>query len=73
MTEVQQEPLRPRISAEEVERRRRAVQAAAHSSDMEGVRRDPRTDDVFEAFVRGDIDMPDMIPMIKKALGLPVK
>jgi hypothetical protein len=60
-----------KISLKEMERRRRAVEKAAHSSAMEGTRRDPRTDHIFEAFIRGEIDLPDVIPSIKNALGLP--
>ncbi|MBD2745958.1 hypothetical protein IC232_04515 [Microvirga sp. BT688] len=69
MTDTQPSAPRPKITPEEMERRRRAVEHAAHDSAMEGVRRDPRTDHVFDAFVRGDIEISDMIPMIKKALG----
>lgn len=69
MTDTKPSAPRPKITPEEMERRRRAVEHAAHDSAMEGVRRDPRTDHVFDAFVRGDIEISDMIPMIKKALG----
>jgi flagellar biosynthesis component FlhA len=69
MTDAQPSAPRPKITHEEMERRRRAVEKAAHSSAMEGARRDPRTDHIFDAFVRGDIEISDMIPMIKKALG----
>ncbi len=37
---------------------------------MSGAKRDPRTDPIFDAFVRGEIELSDMIPMIKKALGV---
>jgi hypothetical protein len=70
MTEADSAGSSPRISAEEMEKRRRVVEAAAHSSLMSGAKRDPRTDLIFEAFVRGEIELSDMIPMIKEALGV---
>jgi hypothetical protein len=73
MIDAQPPTAHPKISAEETERRRRAVDKAAYSSAMEGARHDPRTDHIFDAFVRGEIELRDMIPMIKRALGPPLE
>jgi hypothetical protein len=32
---------------------------------MAGIERDPTTDPIFEAFIRGDIDMTDILPAIR--------
>ena len=71
MTAVARKSSTPKISPEEMERRRRAIQKAAHSSAMEGAKRDPRADPIFESFINGEIEMSDVVPMLKQALGLP--
>ncbi|UVF20550.1 antitoxin VbhA family protein [Microvirga terrae] len=50
---------------EEVERRRKFVEAAHHNNLMAGIERDPTTDPIFEAFIRGDIDITDILPAIR--------
>jgi hypothetical protein len=55
----------PPIPPEEVERRRRIVEAAHHNNLMAGIERDLTTDPIFEAFIRGDIDMKDILPAIR--------
>jgi hypothetical protein len=54
-------PTRP----EEVERRRKIVEAAHHNNLMAGIERDPTTDPIFEAFISGDIDITDILPAIR--------
>jgi hypothetical protein len=56
---------RAKISAAEVERRRDIVRQADANSRLEGVYRDPATDEIFDAYVRGDISATDMIPLLK--------
>ena len=53
-----------RISDAEMEKRRRLVNNADHSNAMEGLKRDPATDHIFEAFIRGDIDADDIDTML---------
>ena len=53
-----------RISDAEMEQRRRLVNSADHSNAMEGLKRDPATDHIFEAFIRGDIDADDIDTML---------
>jgi hypothetical protein len=55
----------PPTPPEEVERRRRIVEAANHNNLMAGIERDPTTDPIYEAFIRGDIDITDILPAIR--------
>jgi hypothetical protein len=61
---------KPRLSAEEMTRRREAVSRADAHNRIEGIYRDPETDAIFEAFVRGDIEAAEIIPRLKAQLGL---
>ncbi|MET3600695.1 antitoxin VbhA family protein [Martelella mangrovi] len=53
-----------RISDAEMEKRRQIVKSADHSNAMEGLKRDPATDHIFEAFIRGDIEAGDIDSML---------
>jgi hypothetical protein len=64
MDEVATKP-RAKISAEEMERRRKAVRRADASNRIEGIYRDSTTDLIFDAFVRGDIEVTDIVPRLK--------
>ncbi|MCL2714130.1 MAG: antitoxin VbhA family protein [Alphaproteobacteria bacterium] len=55
-----------RITAEEMERRRKMVQSAVHSNAMEGARHCPDVDPIFDAFINGDIEVTEILPLIKK-------
>jgi hypothetical protein len=55
----------PKVSAAEVERRRKIVRQADANNRLEGVYRDPATDEIFDAYVRGDIAATEMIPLLK--------
>jgi hypothetical protein len=44
------------LSAEEVARRREHVRAADASNRIEGIFRDPESNAVFDAYVRGEIE-----------------
>ncbi|WP_404286634.1 antitoxin VbhA family protein [Microvirga sp. RSM25] len=55
----------PRTPPEEVERRRKIVEAAHHNNLMAGIERDPTTDPIFEAFISGDIDITDILPAFR--------
>jgi hypothetical protein len=59
-----------RISAEEITRRREAVRQADADNRIEGIFRDPASDEIFEAFIRGDIELTDLVPRLKAGLGL---
>ena len=49
------------IPSEERQRRREVVDAARHSSEMEGGRSSDEFREVQEAYVRGEIDVEDVI------------
>ena len=55
----------PRISQEEMARRQKIVEQAYHDTLMTGIVRDRITDPIYEAFVRGEIEIDDLIPAIK--------
>lgn len=55
----------PQIPPEEVERRREIVEAAHHNNLMAGIERDPTTDPIYEAFIRGDIDITGILSAIR--------
>jgi hypothetical protein len=62
---------KPRISAEEMERRREALREADASNRIEGVFREPESDPIFEAFVRGEIEVEEIIPRLKALRNQP--
>jgi hypothetical protein len=57
------------ISATEMERRRMIVRQADANNRLEGIYREPATDAVVEAFIRGDIEVTDMVPLFKAQPG----
>jgi len=60
----------PRISAEESARRREVLRRADAHNRIEGLSRNAETDPIFEAFVRGEIDVTEIVPRLKAQLGL---
>jgi hypothetical protein len=52
---------KPAISAEEMQRRREAVRQADANNRIEGIFRDPDSDAIVEAFIRGEIDAGDLV------------
>lgn len=61
---------KPRLSAAEVERRRDHVRVGDSENRLVGVFRDPKTDPVFEAYIRGDIEVTDIVAQLKVLLGI---
>jgi hypothetical protein len=59
---------KPRISAEEMTRRREALRRADAHNRIEGIFRGPESDDIFEAFVRGEIDATEIAPYLDARL-----
>jgi hypothetical protein len=53
------------ISAEEIARRREALNQADANNRLEGIFRDPATDEIFEAHIRGEIDTSEMLARLK--------
>jgi hypothetical protein len=54
-----------KISVEEMERRREALRQADASNRIEGLKRGPETDSIFDAYIHGEIEATDMIPRLK--------
>ena len=65
------EQTRPRMSDAEIARRKKALARADAHNRIEGIFPDPASEPVFQAWVRGEIDELDIMPMLKK-LGPPV-
>jgi hypothetical protein len=53
-----------KVSAEEMTRRREAVQWGDAHNRIEGLYRSPETDSIYDAFVRGDIEFEDILPRL---------
>ena len=62
---------KPRITPEEMERRRGHVRTAIADSRIEGMAA-PGAEElaIFEAYIRGKIEAGDLIPRLKAHLGL---
>jgi hypothetical protein len=58
------------ISDDEVARRREIVRMADAENRLEGISRSPESDEVFDAYVRGDIKVTEMVPRLKALLGI---
>ncbi len=56
--------MKPGISAEEMERRREAVRQADADNRIEGQFSSPQSAEIFEAFIRGDIDRSEILPRL---------
>ncbi|WFU07272.1 hypothetical protein QA648_34955 (plasmid) [Rhizobium sp. CB3171] len=66
-TRIRSTPVR--ISAEEIERRRDIIRRVDHENLLEGQRRHPETDHIFEAFINGEIEVSEMMPRLKQYLA----
>jgi hypothetical protein len=56
---------KPKISAGEMERRRRALRQADASNRLEGQFRSSASASVFEAYIQGEIEMDEVLPRLK--------
>jgi hypothetical protein len=56
---------RPGISAAEIERRRVALRQADASNRIENEFRSPESAPIFEALIRGEIEMHEILPRLK--------
>jgi hypothetical protein len=57
-----------RITLEEMERRQKALEYADAHNRIEGIMPDPVTEPIFAAFLRGEIELDEMMPLIQAAL-----
>ena len=58
------------ISDSEAARRRKVVRMADAENRLEGITRSPETDAIFDSYVRGDIEVTEMVPRLKALLGI---
>jgi hypothetical protein len=56
---------KPKISVEEMERRREALRQADASNRIEGLYPNPAASKVYEEFIRGDIEFNEIWPRIE--------
>lgn len=70
MTTVRIHQPAPAISAGEIERRREALGRAIANNRIEGIEPNPATAHLFEAHVRGEITLDDLMAGIRKAHAL---
>jgi hypothetical protein len=59
------------ISDADITRRQEALRQADAISRIAAQARDPETDEIFAASVRGEIKVTDVIPLLKARRGLP--
>jgi hypothetical protein len=55
------------ISPEEMQRRRKAVQAALANNRLEGMWPDDGTLEICEAYIRGEIETADLMTALKRS------
>ncbi|MCL2716807.1 MAG: hypothetical protein FWD68_20170 [Alphaproteobacteria bacterium] len=60
---------RPKISVEEMKRRRKIIDDGIQSNAIEGARHDCRIDPVLEAFIAGEFDISELVSRAKQALA----
>lgn len=53
------------ISADEMSRRRKALARADAHNRIEGLYRDPRSNEVYQDFIEGKIELDEILPRIK--------
>jgi hypothetical protein len=56
---------KPKISVDEMERRREALERADAHNRIEGLFPNPAATEVYEEFIRGDIEFSEVWPRIK--------
>ncbi|MBN8903825.1 MAG: hypothetical protein BGO51_08090 [Rhodospirillales bacterium 69-11] len=59
---------KPPISPAEIERRRKQVEAAKAEERLEGIQPSPVADEIFAAYIRGEIKAEDLVEVCKKAM-----
>ena len=58
------------LSPAEMNVRRERITASFHESIIEGATPDPATNYIFEAYIRGQIEITDLIPWLDKHYGV---
>ncbi len=59
----------PKISIDEVERRRKMVYSAFRTNEMAGIRPAPDLDDIWLDFIKGELEVTDLSSVINERRG----
>ena len=60
-----------KISAQELSRRIERVRRADANNRIEGISSDPKSDQVFAAYIRGEIEVTEIVPLLKIVYSVP--
>ena len=60
---------KPSISPDEMQRRREHVKAAIANSRLEGIATSAETLEIFDAYIRGEIEACDLVTAYKRGRG----
>ena len=64
------QPIRARLSAAEVQRRREAVSQAAANARLEGQFMSPESETLFDRFIQGELEIADVLALLREQHGL---
>jgi hypothetical protein len=62
--------VRPKISADEIQRRREALATASANARLEGQFSSPESEAIFDRYVQGELEIGDVIGLLKERHGL---
>ncbi len=63
-------PIQVQLSAAEIDRRREAVSQAAANARLEGQLSSPESEAIFDRFIQGELEIGDVIGLLKERHGL---
>ena len=64
------QPIRAKLSAAEVYRRREAVSQAAANARLEGQFMSPDSEALFDRFIQGELEIADVLALLREQHGL---
>ena len=64
------QPIRTKLSAAEVHRRREAVSQAAANARLEGQFMSPESEALFDRFIQGELEIADVLALLREQHGL---
>ena len=64
------QPIRAKLSAAEVYRRREAVSQAAANARLEGQFMSPESEALFDRFIQGELEIADVLALLREQHGL---
>jgi hypothetical protein len=63
-------PIKAKLSATEIDRRREAVSQAAANARLEGQLSSPDSEAIFDRYIQGELEIGDVIGLLKERHGL---